>query len=98
MNTTIKEQRIVISNATDFGRVAVMFGGISTEREVSLDSGNAVLAALQSRGVDAVSWDPAEKSMHDFDEAGFDRVWIALHGTGGEDGTVQGALQWLNTP
>ncbi len=75
-----------------------MFGGISTEREVSLDSGNAVLAALQSRGVDAVAWDPAEKSMHDFDEAGFDRVWIALHGTGGEDGAVQGALQWLNTP
>ena len=75
-----------------------MFGGISAEREVSLDTGNAVLAALQSRGVDAVVWDPAERSMHDFDEAGFDRVWIALHGTGGEDGSVQGALQWLNMP
>lgn len=75
-----------------------MFGGISAEREVSLDTGSAVLAALQSRGVDAVGWDPAERSMHDFDEAGFDRVWLALHGTGGEDGAVQGALQWLNTP
>ncbi len=75
-----------------------MFGGISAEREVSLDTGNAVLAALHSRGVDAVAWDPAERSMHDFDEAGFDRVWIALHGTGGEDGAVQGALQWLNMP
>lgn len=93
-----KKQRIEINNAADFGRVAVMFGGISAEREVSLDTGNAVLAALQSRGVEAVAWDPAEKSMHDFDEAGFDRVWIALHGTGGEDGAIQGALQWLNTP
>jgi D-alanine-D-alanine ligase len=93
-----KERRIVIGNAADFGRVAVMFGGISAEREVSLDTGNAVLAALRSRGVDAVAWDPAEKSMHDFDEAGFDRVWIAAHGTGGEDGALQGALQWLNMP
>jgi D-alanine-D-alanine ligase len=92
------EQRIAIHNAADFGRVAVMLGGISAEREVSLESGNAVLAALLSRGVDAVAWDPAERSMHDFDEAGFDRVWIALHGTGGEDGAIQGALQWLNTP
>ncbi len=98
MSTIHEEQRIVISSAADFGHVAVMFGGISAEREVSLDTGNAVLAALQSRGVDAVAWDPAEKSMHDFDEAGFDRVWIALHGTGGEDGSVQGALQWLNMP
>ncbi len=98
MNTISKERRIEISNAAEFGQVAVMFGGISAEREVSLDTGHAVLAALQSRGVDAVVWDPAERSMHDFDEAGFDRVWIALHGTGGEDGSVQGALQWLNMP
>jgi D-alanine-D-alanine ligase len=88
----------VIGNAAEFGRVAVMSGGISTEREVSLDTGNAVLAALQSRGVDALVWDPAERTMHDFAEAGFDRVWIALHGTGGEDGALQGALQWLNMP
>jgi len=75
-----------------------MFGGFSAEREVSLDTGKAVLAALQSRGVEALAWDPAERSMHDFDAAGFNRVWIALHGTGGEDGAIQGALQWLNTP
>lgn len=98
MTVVIKERRIAIGNAADFGRVAVMLGGISAERAVSLDTGNAVLNALQSRGVDATAWDPAEKSMHDFDEAGFDRVWIALHGTGGEDGAIQGALQWLNTP
>jgi D-alanine-D-alanine ligase len=75
-----------------------MLGGFSPEREVSLDSGYAVLAALESRGIDATAWDPAVKSMHDFDEAEIDRVWIALHGTGGEDGAIQGALQWLNTP
>lgn len=98
MNGLRRERRIVVGDAADFGRVAVMFGGFSSEREVSLDTGNAVLAALQSRGIDAVGWDPAEKTMHDFDEAGFDRVWIALHGTGGEDGAVQGALQWLDTP
>ncbi len=82
----------------DFGRVAVMFGGNSSEREVSLDSGSAVLAALQSKGVDAQGWDPAEKSLAEFAQAGFDRVWIALHGPGGEDGALQGALQWLDTP
>ncbi len=98
MSAVSEEYRIVVSNAADFGRVAVMFGGFSSEREVSLNSGNAVLAALQSRGVEAQAWDPAERSMHDFGEAGFDRVWIALHGTGGEDGAIQGALQWLNTP
>jgi D-alanine-D-alanine ligase len=98
MSAKTRERRIAVANPAEFGRVAVMYGGISSEREVSLDTGNAVLAALQSRGIDAVGWDPAEKSMHDFDEAGFDRVWIALHGTGGEDGAVQGALQWLNTP
>ncbi|MFQ6004713.1 MAG: D-alanine--D-alanine ligase [Woeseia sp.] len=93
-----RTRRIAVSDAADFGRVAIMFGGFSAEREVSLDTGRAVLAALRSRGVEVQAWDPVEKSMHDFDEAGFDRVWIALHGTGGEDGAVQGALQWLNTP
>ena len=90
--------RIVIDNAADFGRVAVMFGGYSSEREVSLDSGAAVLAALQSKDIDATGWDPAEKGLASFADAGFDRVWIALHGPGGEDGAVQGVLQWLNTP
>jgi D-alanine-D-alanine ligase len=93
-----REMRRVISNAHDFGRVAVMLGGISAEREVSLDTGNAVLEALASRGVDAHPWDPAERSIVEFAEQGFDRVWLALHGTGGEDGSMQGALQWLNMP
>ena len=83
-----------VSNATDFGRVAVMFGGHSSEREVSLNTGAAVLKALLSKGVDAHAWDPAEKSMTELAEAEFDRVWIALHGPGGEDGALQGLLQW----
>lgn len=87
-----------VSNAADFGRVAVMLGGHSSEREVSLDTGAAVLSALQSKGVDAHAWDPAEKTMPEFAEAGFDRVWIALHGPGGEDGALQGLLQWLGVP
>jgi D-alanine-D-alanine ligase len=92
------EQRQVVADAADFGRVAVMLGGFSSEREVSLDTGNAVLAALLNRGVDAEAWDPAERSIADFGAAGFDRVWIALHGPGGEDGALQGLLQWLGIP
>lgn len=95
---TIREERVEVHDATDFGRVAVMLGGTSAEREVSLDTGSAVLAALQGRGVDAHAWDPGERSMAEFATAGFDRVWIALHGTGGEDGALQGALQWLGVP
>ncbi len=97
-STVILEQRQRIRDAASFGRVAVMLGGDSSEREVSLDTGAAVLNALQSRGVDAHEWDPAEKSIAEFAAAGFDRVWIALHGPGGEDGALQGALQWLNMP
>jgi D-alanine-D-alanine ligase len=92
------QQRHVIADAADFGRVAVMYGGHSSEREVSLNTGAAVLGALQARGVDAVGWDPAEKSMSEFIAASFDRVWIALHGPGGEDGALQGLLQWLDMP
>ncbi len=92
------EKRRVVVDASDFGRVAVMLGGRSSEREVSLDTGAAVLAALKAKGVDAHAWDPAEKTMAQFAAAGFDRVWIALHGPGGEDGALQGALQWLETP
>jgi D-alanine-D-alanine ligase len=92
------EQRQVIANAADFGRVAVMLGGFSSERDVSLDTGGAVLKALQNRGVDAHAWDPAERSIAEFASAGFDRVWIALHGPGGEDGALQGLLQWLRIP
>ena len=89
---------MTVTNAADFGRVAVMFGGHSSEREVSLNTGAAVLGALQSKGIDAHAWDPAEKKIAEFAEAGFDRVWIALHGPGGEDGAVQGLLQWLGVP
>ena len=100
MNDTaaIFEQRHMVSNVAEFGRVAVMLGGDSSEREVSLDTGAAVLKALLSKGVDAHAWDPAERSMAEFSAAGFDRVWIALHGPGGEDGALQGALQWLHIP
>lgn len=98
MSVSQTEQRNVVESATEFGRVAVMFGGHSTERDVSISSGEAVLEALQSRDVDAVGWDPAEHAMAEFADAGFDRVWIALHGPGGEDGSLQGALQWLGTP
>ena len=90
--------RHVVIDAQEFGRVAVMLGGRSSEREVSLDTGAAVLRALRSRGIDAQAWDPAKNSIVEFASAGFDRVWIALHGPGGEDGALQGALEWLDTP
>jgi len=95
---TVREQRMAISDARDFGRVAVMLGGTSPEREVSLDTGSAVLKALLARGIDAHAWDPADHTLPEFAAAGFDRAWIALHGTGGEDGALQGALQWLDMP
>ena len=93
-----KDERIAIDDAGDFGRVAVMYGGDSSEREVSLATGKAVLEALRSRGIDAEGWDPALHNLVEFAGAGFDRVWIALHGPGGEDGALQGALQWLDMP
>ena len=80
------------------GKVAVLLGGRSAEREVSLMSGNGVLAALQSRGVDAHAFDPAERDLSELKREGFDRVFIALHGRFGEDGTVQGALELLGIP
>jgi D-alanine-D-alanine ligase len=92
------ESRVPVRTASEFGRVAVMYGGNSSERAVSLDTGAAVLRALRSRGVYAQTFDPAEESMQDFISAGFDRVWIALHGPGGEDGALQGLLQWLELP
>ncbi len=81
-----------------FGKVAVMFGGTSAEREVSLKSGAAVLAALESRGVDAHAFDPATRPLAALQNEGFARVFIALHGRGGEDGTLQGALTLMNLP
>lgn len=98
MMTHLKDERRLVGNAAEFGRVAVMFGGDSCEREVSLVSGKAVLAALQTRGIDAHGWDPAERGLAEFAAAKFDRVWIALHGPGGEDGALQGALQWFGIP
>ncbi|MEO8156613.1 MAG: D-alanine--D-alanine ligase [Betaproteobacteria bacterium] len=81
-----------------FGKVAVLLGGRSAEREISLLSGNAVLAALRERGVDAHAFDPRERDLADLKTARFDRVFIALHGRYGEDGTVQGALELLDIP
>ena len=81
-----------------FGKVAVLLGGASAEREVSLMSGNAVLSALREAGVDAHGFDPAEQDLHILKEQGFERVFIALHGRGGEDGTVQGMLELLGIP
>ena len=81
---------------SDFGKVAVLFGGTSAEREVSLKSGSRVLAALKSQGVDAHAFDPAERKLDEL--AGFDRAFIALHGRHGEDGTIQGALELMHIP
>lgn len=80
------------------GKVAVLMGGRSSEREVSLMSGAGVLAALLSKGVDAHKFDPAEQGLDQLKVQGFDRCFIALHGRYGEDGTVQGALELLDIP
>jgi D-alanine-D-alanine ligase len=80
------------------GKVAVLMGGDSAEREVSLMSGTGVLNALLSQGVDASAFDPAHEDLSDLKSEGFDRVFIALHGRHGEDGTVQGALELLGIP
>jgi D-alanine-D-alanine ligase len=84
-----------VTDPKDFGRVAVLFGGDSSERDISLLSGNAVLEGLKRRGVDAHAFDPRDRSLATLT---FDRVWIALHGPGGEDGTLQGALEYLGVP
>jgi len=78
--------------------VAVLFGGDSSEREISLLSGQAVLDALQRRGVDAHAFDPRDQALAELQAQRFERVWVALHGPGGEDGTLQGALDYLGVP
>jgi D-alanine-D-alanine ligase len=83
---------------SEFGKVAVMLGGTSAEREVSLKSGAAVLAALQGAGVDAHAFDPREQPLSQLQTDQFDRVFIALHGRGGEDGALQGALELMKMP
>ena len=82
----------------DFGKVAVLLGGRSAEREISLMSGKNVLEALRNAGVDAHAFDPAEREVFDLKHHGFERVFIALHGRYGEDGTVQGALELMGIP
>ena len=77
------------------GKVAVLFGGDSAEREVSLMSGSGVLKALLSKGVDAHAFDPSQRPLDELKREGFERCFIALHGRHGEDGTVQGALELL---
>jgi D-alanine-D-alanine ligase len=80
------------------GKVAVLMGGRSAEREVSLMSGTGVLKALRARDVDAHAFDPAERDLAELKREGFGRCFIALHGRGGEDGTVQGALETMGIP
>ncbi|MDQ5850379.1 MAG: D-alanine--D-alanine ligase [Pseudomonadota bacterium] len=82
----------------NFGKVGVLLGGKSAEREVSLKSGGMVLAALRSRGVNAHAFDPADRGLEALTAERFERVFIALHGRFGEDGTLQGLLEWLGIP
>jgi D-alanine-D-alanine ligase len=95
MNATVNAPQV---EAQALGKVAVLLGGRSAEREVSLMSGTGVLAALLSRGVDAHAFDTAERDLGDLKREGFSRCFIALHGRFGEDGTVQGALELMGIP
>jgi D-alanine-D-alanine ligase len=88
----------VSDTITNFGKVGVLFGGRSAERDVSIMSGTGVLQALQSRGIDAHGFDPAERSIAELAAEKFDCVFIALHGRYGEDGSLQGALEQLGIP
>ena len=85
-------------NSLNLGKLSVLMGGASAEREVSLMSGTGVLAALRSQGVEAHAFDPSERDLGDLKREGFARCFIALHGRFGEDGTVQGALELLGIP
>lgn len=85
-------------NSINFGKVAVLMGGASAEREISLLSGHGVLNALRSKGIDAHAFDPAVRDLGELKKEGYARCFIALHGRFGEDGTVQGALEILGIP
>jgi len=85
-------------SAKDFGRVAVLMGGNSAEREISLQSGNAILRGLRENNIEAVAIDVDEKILSILSNTDADRVFIALHGAGGEDGRIQALLEWLNLP
>ncbi|MGA8705907.1 MAG: D-alanine--D-alanine ligase [Steroidobacteraceae bacterium] len=87
-----------VQQPAQFGRVAVLSGGTSGERDISLRSGRAVLAALERRGLDVLGFDPGERPLSELLALEVERVWVALHGPGGEDGTVQGALGHLGLP
>ena len=82
----------------EFGKVGVLMGGRSAERDISILSGTGVLAALRGRGIDAHAFDPAVRSLAELADEKFDRVFIALHGRFGEDGSLQGALEQLGIP
>ena len=86
MSAQSPQEPVVSVDPRALGKVAVLMGGTSAEREISLMSGSGVLAALRSRGVDAHAFDPAERDLHELREQGFDRAFIALHGRHGEDG------------
>ena len=87
-----------MSKPSHFGKVAVLLGGTSAEREVSLKSGHAVLAALQSKGVDAHALDACEHVVEHLKAGGYDRAFVVLHGRGGEDGVIQGAMDLIGLP
>ena len=98
--TTGPDQALMpsLTDGPKLGKVAVLMGGSSAEREISILSGTGVLQALRSQGVDAHAFDPAERDLCELKRAGFERCFIALHGRFGEDGTVQGALELLRIP
>ncbi len=98
MNPVLAEARRAVTSAADFGRVVVLFGGESAERDVSLVTGRAVLEALLRRGVDAHGLDTTGDWLTEIRQGSFDRAWIALHGRGGEDGAMQAVLGVLGMP
>lgn len=98
LKSTMQRTLRQVTNANEFGKVAVLYGGDSAERDVSLMSGSAVYEGLLEKQVDAHLVDFSEILPHQLLEQGFDRVWIALHGRGGEDGSLQGALEQLGLP
>lgn len=96
--TTVDALHGSVPDARSLGKVAVLLGGTSAEREISLMSGGGVLEALRGAGVDAHPFDPAQRELVELKREGYDRVFVALHGRHGEDGTVQGALELLRLP
>ncbi|MFN7779195.1 MAG: D-alanine--D-alanine ligase [Betaproteobacteria bacterium] len=98
MHSDPNRQQTTDNGQPYFGKVGVLLGGRSAEREVSIMSGTGVLEALRDRGVDAHPFDPGRQSLAELEAARFDRVFIALHGRFGEDGTIQGVLETLGVP